>query len=71
MPCTGLRSEAGARSKSSAGEMHQGTMARFNLENELQSALNNGELEVYLQPIVRLTDHCIRGLRGSAALAAS
>ncbi len=42
-------------------EMHQGTMARFNLENELQSALNNGELEVYLQPIVRLTDHCIRG----------
>jgi len=42
-------------------EMHQGAMARFNLENELQSALDNGELEVYLQPIVRLTDHCIQG----------
>ncbi len=37
-------------------EMHEGVMARLELRGDLQRALTGGELELFYQPVVRLSD---------------
>jgi diguanylate cyclase (GGDEF)-like protein/PAS domain S-box-containing protein len=43
-------------------EMHAGVLARLELRADLQRALENGEFELYYQPIVRLADGGVAGL---------
>jgi len=43
-------------------EMHAGVLARLELRADLQRALENGEFELYYQPIVRLADASVAGL---------
>ncbi len=44
---------------------------RLTLESDLRRALDRGEIKVLFQPIVRLEDRTIAGLRGAAALGSS
>ncbi len=43
-------------------EMHAGVLARLELRADLQRALENGQFELYYQPIVRLADGCVVGM---------
>jgi diguanylate cyclase (GGDEF)-like protein/PAS domain S-box-containing protein len=43
-------------------EMHTGVLARLELRADLQRALEDGQLEVHYQPIVRLADNRVAGL---------
>jgi diguanylate cyclase (GGDEF)-like protein/PAS domain S-box-containing protein len=43
-------------------EMHTGVLARLELRADLQRALDNGQFEVFYQPIVRLADGRVAGL---------
>jgi diguanylate cyclase (GGDEF)-like protein len=43
-------------------QLHEATLHRITLENDLQRALSQGELVVYYQPIVNLTTQQITGL---------
>jgi diguanylate cyclase (GGDEF)-like protein/PAS domain S-box-containing protein len=42
--------------------MHAGVLARLELRADLQRALENGQFELYYQPIVRLADGCVVGM---------
>ncbi|HEY2767805.1 MAG TPA: EAL domain-containing protein [Solirubrobacteraceae bacterium] len=43
-------------------EMHAGVLARLELRADLQRALENGQFELYYQPIVRLADGAVAGM---------
>jgi diguanylate cyclase (GGDEF)-like protein/PAS domain S-box-containing protein len=43
-------------------EMHAGVLARLELRADLQRALENGQFELYYQPIVRLADGQVVGM---------
>jgi diguanylate cyclase (GGDEF)-like protein/PAS domain S-box-containing protein len=43
-------------------EMHAGVLARLELRADLQRALENGQFELYYQPIVRLADGHVVGM---------
>jgi len=43
-------------------EMHDGVMARLQLRADLQRALTAGELELFYQPVVRLSDSSVVGV---------
>jgi diguanylate cyclase (GGDEF)-like protein/PAS domain S-box-containing protein len=43
-------------------EMHAGVLARLELRADLQRALQDGQLELYYQPIVRLSDGRVAGM---------
>ena len=43
-------------------EMHTGVLARLELRADLQRALEDGQLEVHYQPIIKLADNRVAGL---------
>lgn len=43
-------------------QLHEATLRRLTLENDLQHALSHGELVVYYQPIICLSTHQVVGL---------
>jgi diguanylate cyclase (GGDEF)-like protein/PAS domain S-box-containing protein len=42
--------------------MHEGVIARLELRADLQQAVANGQLELYYQPVVRLSDGTVSGV---------
>ena len=55
------KSRGGAGFDTFSGSAHAASLARLELENDLGSALDNGELEVFYQPIVRLHNGAFAG----------
>ena len=49
--------------------MHEGVLERLELRADLQRAMTGGQLELYYQPLVHLSDGARLRRRGAAALA--